>query len=382
MKLFFTKQVALSLILSTGLALPAMSVWGAPDADTDKKVTDAPKTTDAKAADDKKTPEAGKNDAQAKAANDQVAAANVPANAAANVPANAAAANAQPTADVKDDLLVANVNGKKITIGDLRKAYENLPAQVQSQAPFNKFIANTQAFRALLEREVSLEVVWQNSLKAGVDKRDDVKKKVEECQRAMVQKSYLDDKVYKSLTDEKLQPKYQELIKLMPKGKSELMLRIILTTTKDEADKAAARVKKGDDFAAVAKDVSIDDMTKDNGGSYGTWVREPDLQQALDLTEPQIKKLMDSAKATNLLEPVKIGKRGYAIFRIDDKRPMTPPPFEVIKEELKAAIAPSEAAEVIAADIKEAKIDRFGLDGKPLADIKAEGKPADAKAAG
>ncbi|MEI8296045.1 MAG: peptidyl-prolyl cis-trans isomerase [Alphaproteobacteria bacterium] len=339
MKLFFTKQVALGLILSTGLAFAGTG------AETDKKVADAPKATD-----DKAVPESANKDANA----------------------------AQPTADVKDDLVVANVNGKKITIGDLRKAYENLPAQVQSQAPFNKFIANPQAFKALLEREVSLEVVWQNSLKAGVDKRDDVKKKVEECQRAMVQKSYLDDKVYKSLTDEKLRPKYDELIKLMPKGKSELMLRIILTATKDEAIKAAARLKKGEDFAAVAKDVSIDEMTKDNGGSYGTWVREPDLQQAIDLTEEQIKKLMGSAKATNVLEPVKIGKRGFAIFRIDDKRPMTPPPFEAIKEELKGAIAPQEASEVIQSDIKEAKIERFGLDGKPMADPKTEAK-ADGK---
>jgi len=385
MKLFFTKQVALSLVLSTGLALAA-SETGTKGTTETPKTTDVPKTAatppaanvskgEAPAKSDVSSPTSGAP------ANPQAAASpSAPANAA-SAPAGQNPADAQAAAQVKDDLVVANVNGKKITIANLRNAYSSLPPQVQAQGQsFEKFIANPQAFRALLEREVSLEVVWQNAAKAGFDKRDDVKRKIEECQRAMVQKSYLDEKVYKSLTDEKLQPKYQELIKLMPKGKSELMLRIILTATKEEADKAAARVKKGEDFATVAKEVSIDTMTKDNGGSYGTWIREADLQQALDLTEAQIKKLMDSAKATNIFEPVKIGGRGFAVFRIDDKRPMTPPTFDAIKEELRAAVAPSEAAEVIAADIKEAKIERFGIDGKPLPEIKPEEKAAPAVA--
>lgn len=370
MKLFFTKQVALSLILSTGIALAATEA---------PKTADPTKPTEAPTSKPDTQPAASSDPANSQAVSKTAAEAPAKASGdtAANAPASQTAANAPAPAEVKDDVVVANVGGKKITIANLRNAYASLPPQVQAQGQsFEKFITNPQAFRALLEREVSLEVVWQNAVKAGFDKRDDVKRKIEECQRAMVQKSYLDDKVYKSLTDDKLQPKYQELVKLMPKGKSELMLRIILTATKEEADKAAARIKKGEDFATVAKEVSIDTMTKDNGGSYGTWVREADLQQALDLTEAQIKKLMESAKATNVLEAVKIGTRGFAVFRIDDKRPMTPPTFEAIKEELRAAVAPSEAAEVIAADIKEAKIERFGIDGKPLPEIKPEEKPA------
>ncbi|WP_028551933.1 peptidyl-prolyl cis-trans isomerase [Paenibacillus sp. UNC451MF] len=59
--------------------------------------------------------------------------------------------------------------------------------------------------------------------------------------------------------------------------KTEVQLRLqqIVVSSKEQAGKVAADVSKGVDFAQIAKDRSLDDATRDNGGDLG-WIEEDD----------------------------------------------------------------------------------------------------------
>jgi hypothetical protein len=55
----------------------------------------------------------------------------------------------------------------------------------------------------------------------------------------------------------------------IPKTANQIHLNVILTASSADANKAKARIQAGDSFAAVARDVSLDTKSKDQGGDAG-----------------------------------------------------------------------------------------------------------------
>jgi peptidyl-prolyl cis-trans isomerase C len=83
-----------------------------------------------------------------------------------------------------------------------------------------------------------------------------------------------------------------------------------VSAAKKKAEAALARVKKGEDFATVAKEVSTD-PTAPQGGEVG-WVRKglllPELEQVLDLKPGEVSGVLRS-------------KYGFHIFKVEATRP-------------------------------------------------------------
>jgi hypothetical protein len=68
----------------------------------------------------------------------------------------------------------------------------------------------------------------------------------------------------------------------------------------------------------------------------------------------------------------------YNILMVKDKRAATFPPFEAVKGELKSAVGSKFAKEAIKEFEGKAKIELFGMDGKPLEAPKADAPKVDA----
>ncbi|HEY4764596.1 MAG TPA: FG-GAP-like repeat-containing protein [Candidatus Sulfotelmatobacter sp.] len=83
-------------------------------------------------------------------------------------------------------------------------------------------------------------------------------------------------------------------------------LRIIVVDSSSQADRVLERLKNGEDFAAVAKAVSIDPTASDGGymGPIDPATLRPDLRDAI--------KGMTPGQITNVIH----GKSGYAIVRV------------------------------------------------------------------
>ena len=83
-------------------------------------------------------------------------------------------------------------------------------------------------------------------------------------------------------------------------------LRIIVVDSSSQADRVLERLKNGEDFAAVAKSVSIDPTASDGGymGPIDPATLRPDLRDAI--------KGMTPGQITNVIH----GKSGYAIVRV------------------------------------------------------------------
>lgn len=87
----------------------------------------------------------------------------------------------------------------------------------------------------------------------------------------------------------------------------------IVVESEEEAKKAHKRLVDGEDFAKVAKDVSIDPQTKDNGGDLGT-VSKGDLAQM----DPDLEEKIFALNKGELSEPIE-GLSGFYIVQVEDK---------------------------------------------------------------
>ncbi|NBT85238.1 MAG: hypothetical protein EBT45_01880 [Alphaproteobacteria bacterium] len=256
-------------------------------------------------------------------------------------------------------------DGSKILLGQVLENRSRLPAQYKN-VPIEKI------YEVLLNRLVDLKLVLDAAVKLGLDKDPEILKRITDAQEAIMQKSYLDKEIAKLITDAILQEKYNEVLKMLPKGEMEIRLSHILVKTKEEALTVLKDIKSGKKFEDLVKEKSIDTQTKENGGDLG-FVRKGDLPKATSEI------VFKAAKGSIVNDVISVGELGFSIFRVDDKRAVEPPKFEEVKEDITKAIAPEYAVKVIEALRKEYNIKKFGLDGKPLPEKTAEQKKAEAE---
>lgn len=129
----------------------------------------------------------------------------------------------------------------------------------------------------------------------------------------------------------------------------------ILIEKKEDADKALAELKGGADFAAVAKEKSLDTSNKDNGGSLGFIAKGQGYDPAFEEAAFKLNK--------GELSGVVQSSFGYHIIKVTDKKEAVQATFEGKKEEVRKNMVNEEvqtkANEWLEGLRKEAKIEKL-----------------------
>ena len=161
--------------------------------------------------------------------------------------------------------------------------------------------------------------------------------------------------IAKAATTEEAERKaYDEAAKAEP-PQEEIHARHILVPTEEEAKKALARVKGGEDFAKVATEVSKD--PSGNGGDLGWFTK--------DRMVPEFSAAAFKLKKGEISDPVKT-QFGWHIIQVEDTRTKSFPPFEQVKDQAARYVAQKAESDAISQLHSAAKIELFDADGKPL----------------
>lgn len=124
-------------------------------------------------------------------------------------------------------------------------------------------------------------------------------------------------------------------------------------------EEAKKRLAGGADFAAVAREVSDDTASKDNGGDLGYFGRNKMVKEFDDAAF--------GAQPGQLVGPVK-SSFGYHLLEVTEKRPGSTRPFAEMKEQIRSRVAAEKAQQLAESKAKE------------LAGRLAKDKPANAEA--
>lgn len=262
-----------------------------------------------------------------------------------------AAALAAP-ARAQTDPVVAKVNGTDIRESDLKSAEEDVGSQLPPMAPEAKR-------EYLITYVADMILVSKAAERRQLGNTPEFKKKLEQARTKLLMETLLQSEARSAVTDAALRKVYDEAIKDVGKDE-EVSARHILVESEDDAKAIAAELKKGGDFAAIAKEKSKDPGSKDQGGDLGFFGKE---QMVAEFAEAAFK-----LQKGQISDPVK-SQFGWHVIRVDDRRAKQPPQFEQVKEQIETYVQRRAQAELIQKLRAEGKIEKIGE------------KPADAPAA-
>ncbi|MDF2645179.1 MAG: peptidyl-prolyl cis-trans isomerase [Paenibacillus sp.] len=110
----------------------------------------------------------------------------------------------------------------------------------------------------------------------------------------------------------------------------------IIVSTKDQANKVIAELAKGESFATLARDRSLDDATNNTGGDLG-WIEGDDPFVIAPVLEAA--KLL---KVGEVSKPVPL-PQGFAIVKLKNRREKVNPDLAFVRENVRRELALREA---------------------------------------
>lgn len=208
---------------------------------------------------------------------------------------------------------LATVNGEAITERD----YENYLRLRQTQQ--EPILDKEKEKQVVLSEMIDRIVLSQYAVENKLDQEPDnylLMKRVREniLVQAAVRKALKDQPV----TDEDLKKRFQQEVEKT--HKTEYKVRHILVKTEDEAKGIIEQLKKGGNFAALAKAKSLDVQTGKKGGALD-WINQGMVVPEFFEGVTALKKGQVSAA------PVKTDY-GFHVIKVDDVRPLKIPNFE------------------------------------------------------
>lgn len=246
-----------------------------------------------------------------------------------NTPSSTAPAASSAVSEMPDPgEKVLSVNGTPIGLNELELVFSKMRVPDDKLAEF----AWTSGGKRYAEEYALAVVLAQKAAAENVQNDPEVQKQLVLAQRQVLAAA-MREKMAKAAVTEAAIADYYEKNKARFE-KPEVHVRQIRVTTEPEAQELLERLKKGEDFAALAKEKSKDISGK-NGGDVG-WLHEKE--------NPVFGDQALAAEKGALLGPIE-GKQGFHVVEVLDKRDKTP--IEDVRPEAAAQIEHAETTRLM-----------------------------------
>jgi peptidyl-prolyl cis-trans isomerase C len=270
-------------------------------------------------------------------------------------PAEAPAPAASAPAETTKEYTILKVGSEEIKLSDVLDIWKGLfPG---GAAPdFTTFDENIR--QNVLRGLVSERLIYQEAMKAGFDKNEEVKKRIEQMQKQLVMQGFIEDKAKALVTDAQLKAAYAEKEKANKASPvEEVSARHILVEKEEDAKAIADELKKGGDFDKIAKEKSTDKGSGARGGDLGWFTK--------DKMVPEFADAAFKLKKGEISAPVK-SAFGWHVIKLEDRRAVKMANFDEMKEELRAELTNKAVQNYVEGLLKAADIKYFSADGKEL----------------
>jgi peptidyl-prolyl cis-trans isomerase C len=258
--------------------------------------------------------------------------------------------------------VLAKVNGAEIRASDVALAEEELGPSLAQMDPATKK-------ENVLSFLIDMKIVSKEAEDKKIADRDDFKTRLAFARNRLLMDNLLAVEGKAATTDENMKKVYEDAAKQIS-GEQEVHARHILVETEDQAKKVEADLKKGADFAELAKKESKDPGASD-GGDLGFFTKDqmvPEFSAAAFALEPG-----------KISDPVKT-QFGWHVIKVEEKRTRKAPDFEQVKPQIETYVVRKAQADYVAKLRTAAKVER--LDKPEDAAAKPDAaKPADSKMA-
>ncbi|MBA7471619.1 putative parvulin-type peptidyl-prolyl cis-trans isomerase [subsurface metagenome] len=258
-----------------------------------------------------------------------------------------------------EDKVLAKVNGVEIKESDVALAEEELAPSLQQMDPASRK-DNVLGFL------IDLQIVAKAAEDKKIENTDDFKKRLSFARKRLMMDSLLASEGKAATTDDAMKKVYEEAAKQIT-SEVEVRARHILVETEDEAKAVVEELKKGADFAELAKKKSKDPGASD-GGDLGFFTK--------DQMVPEFSAIAFTLEPGKISDPVK-SQFGWHVIKVEEKRNRQAPPIDQVKGQIETYVTRKAQADYVAKLRETAKVERLDKPAEPAA--KPDAKPEAAK---
>jgi peptidyl-prolyl cis-trans isomerase C len=255
-----------------------------------------------------------------------------------------------------DPKVLATVDGSPITEADLADAMADIGPGLPEK------LEGAERQKYVLDYLVDLKLVAKKAYADKLDASAEYARRLAYFKDKLAMEALMGDIAKSAATDAAAHKAYDEAAAAQP-PEPEIHARHILLASEDDAKKALARVKAGEDFAKVATELSKDPAGE--GGDLGWFTK--------DRMVPEFSAVAFTMQPGQISDPVKT-QFGWHIIKVEEKRMKTFPPYDQLKEQAMRYVAQKAQSELIADLRGKAKIDMMDDAAKP-AETDAPKKP-------
>jgi peptidyl-prolyl cis-trans isomerase C len=200
-----------------------------------------------------------------------------------------------------------------------------------------------------LDNLIRAQLIAHEAQQEGLDKQQDTAQLMK-MERLNILEQALSQKFLagKQPTDDQLKAEYDAEVAKMPS--TEYHARHILVATQPFAEKIIARLKAGEKFEDLAKAESMD-SSKTNGGDLGWFT-----------LDHMVKPFADAVSGLKVgqytTEPVQT-QYGWHVIQLLGTRPVTPPPFDQVKQRLGQVVEAKQFRDYTDGLLKQAQVETY-----------------------
>src|SRR5436305_10249481 len=261
--------------------------------------------------------------------------------------------------------VLARVGGSEIRQSELAVAEEALGPSLAQMDPATKK-------ENVLSFLIDMKIVAKAAEDKKVENSDEFKKRLAFTRNRLLMDSLLASEGKAATTDDAMKKVYDEASKQIV-GEQEVHARHILVETEDEAKAVEDELKKGADFAELAKKKSKDPGASD-GGDLGFFTKEQMV--------PEFSTVAFALEPGKISDPVKT-QFGWHVIKVEEKRTRKAPDYEQVKPQIETYVVRKAQADYVAKLRTAAKVERMDKPedaaAKPDMSKPDAAKPAPAK---
>jgi len=258
------------------------------------------------------------------------------------------------------DPLIAKVNGVEIRQSDLTVAEEDIGRDIPAndEAAKRDYLVNYLTDMLLIAKAAEAKKIPDSP---------EFKQRLAFVRNKALMETLLGQESKAAASEPALHKIYEDATKNMA-GQQEVHARHILFRVNDPNDQAAnktaedkvknaiERIKKGEDFVALAKALTEDPSGKQDGGDLGYFTR--------DQMVPEFSEVAFKLEKGQLSGPIKT-QFGWHVLKVEDKRTREPPPFDKVRGEIEQFASRKAQVDFVTKLRADAKIERLDKPAEP-----------------
>jgi peptidyl-prolyl cis-trans isomerase C len=219
------------------------------------------------------------------------------------------------------DTEVAEVDGTKIYLSDVERTAAS-QGLIEEGSPLTP---GQPVFQKVLDELIDQRLLALDALRQSLDQKDETRRRLAASRERILGNVLVENHLQNTVNETTIRRMYDEQASLRDRG-DEVQARHILVKDEETAKDIHKTLTDGGDFAALAREISEDEGSRDKGGNLGYFTQ--------DMLEDTFTKIAFSTKKGSISTPFKT-EFGWHILQVQDRRKAAQPSFEEMRAEIK-----------------------------------------------